>query len=260
VGFETALPAVIEAAQKDGLLKQIYGDLAQPGVQQVGKALSGVFGLGNTILWPLHLLNSKAQIALQKNLDEFKERMASKPLESVIEVAPEVGVPIAEKITYVQDDDLRALYLSLLEKSASATNATKAHPSFVNVINNLSPDEARLIADLGRRQLIPVVTGNISRPGDHSEREVVPMILAGGAKLNAPQNVRAYLSNLEGLGIIKIDFEKFYSDESLYSELVTLATERIQPHLTSEFSQPSVTKGRILFTEFGRLFMQACLS
>ncbi|EGR2394464.1 DUF4393 domain-containing protein, partial [Vibrio cholerae] len=50
------------------LLKEIYGDLAKPSVVKVGEALETVFGLGNTALLPLTLLNEVSRMRFQKNL------------------------------------------------------------------------------------------------------------------------------------------------------------------------------------------------
>ena len=55
-----AMELIKEITQIPGLLKEVYGDLAKPGVEQVGKALGTVIGLGNTILWPIALANEKA--------------------------------------------------------------------------------------------------------------------------------------------------------------------------------------------------------
>jgi hypothetical protein len=84
-------PVLKEVAQVPGLLKEIYGDLAKPGVAQVGKALGNVVGLGNTILWPIALLNERAKIALEKNLEKYRAQLEHVPQDGVVEVPPEVG-------------------------------------------------------------------------------------------------------------------------------------------------------------------------
>ena len=66
------LPILTEAAQIPGLLKEIYGDLAKPGVTQVGKALSTIIGLGNTLLWPIQILNERAKLTLADNLNKIQ--------------------------------------------------------------------------------------------------------------------------------------------------------------------------------------------
>ncbi len=85
------LPSLAKAAGDQGLLTQLYGDLAKLGVSQVGKALSTVLGLGNTILWPVQLLNERARITLEINLESYREKVSKIPEDKVNEVPPEVG-------------------------------------------------------------------------------------------------------------------------------------------------------------------------
>jgi hypothetical protein len=56
------------------ILTLVYDDLAKPGVQQVGKALSTVLGLGNTALLPLKLANEKAQLWYTKHMEEYRRK------------------------------------------------------------------------------------------------------------------------------------------------------------------------------------------
>ena len=58
------------------------------------------------------------------------------------------GVLIAEKLAYVTNEELSALYLNLLAKASVFETARFAHPSLVNLINNLSRDEAILLQEL----------------------------------------------------------------------------------------------------------------
>ena len=67
------------AGQFPGLLQEVYGDLAKPGVRQVGKALRTVLGLGNTILWPLAWANERSKIALEYNLERYRKKMEGTP-------------------------------------------------------------------------------------------------------------------------------------------------------------------------------------
>lgn len=126
-----------EALKIPGLLVEIYGDLAKPGVKQVGKALGTVLGLGNTVLWPIHWANEHSRLYLEKNLEEYRVLLEHVPEEKIVPVAPEIGVPIAEKLTYVRDVKLADLYVTLLAKASNIDTISEAHPSFVNVINNL---------------------------------------------------------------------------------------------------------------------------
>jgi hypothetical protein len=146
-----------ETVQSPVILKEVYGDLAKPGAQQAGKALSTVIGLGNTLLWPIALLNEKAKIALESNLNKYREKLKDTPDEQICEVAPEVGVPIVDKLAYVTNETLSDMYTELLAKASQNHTINMAHPGFVNIINNLSPDEAVLIKSVRHMNGIPFI-------------------------------------------------------------------------------------------------------
>ena len=139
------IAGALTALKTDGLLKELYGDLAKLGVTQVGKALSSVIGLRNTVLWPIHMLNEKARLKLEANLDRYRELLKHIPEEDVVPVAPEVGVPIADKLGYVTDEALRTMYITLLAAASHVKTLRQAHPSFVHIIESMSPDEAALL-------------------------------------------------------------------------------------------------------------------
>src|SRR5262245_34720346 len=107
-----------EALRLPGLLLEIYGDLAKPGVKQAGRALETVVGLGNTILWPIAWANERSRIALKRNLEKYREEIKHLPEEKVTPVPPEIGVPIAEKLGYVTDEELSDLYVNLLARAS----------------------------------------------------------------------------------------------------------------------------------------------
>ena len=128
------------ALRSPDLLKEIYGDLAKPGVSQVGSALGTILGLGNTVLLPLRLLNEKSRQFEQKNFGEISDRFSKIPSDEVISTSPEIGTPILEKLSYTTDSHIRKLYIELLAKASSSNNVNDVHPSFSNIISNISPD------------------------------------------------------------------------------------------------------------------------
>lgn len=250
---------VHQALKVPGLLVEIYGDLAKPGVQQAGKALGTVLGLGNTVLWPIHWANERSRIYLERNLDNYRARLERIPLDEIVAVPPEIGVPIAEKLTYVRDTKLADLYINLLAKASAADTASKAHPSFVNVINNLSPDEAQLLElFIGARDL-EFVTAKWQGPGIYSFAGDLLVAPQHFSNLAFPQNVSAYFANLAGLGLVAINHGRPKADISVYATL--------EPHWRAQFPPDKapgpdrtlvLERGVITSTEFGVLFIAAC--
>ncbi|MEQ1535850.1 MAG: DUF4393 domain-containing protein [Burkholderiaceae bacterium] len=256
------LEVVREGLKVPGLLVEVYGDLARPGVRQVGLALETVLGLGNTLLWPVALANERARIALVKNLQAYRERMVNVPEKDVIQVAPEIGVPIAEKLAYVNDIGLTSLYVELLAKASTVTSVAKAHPSFVNVINNLSPDEALLLQVFMSRDHLPfarvdLIHGDTGQGYQVLKDVVIPENVA--QTLAYPENVSAYFSNLAGLGLVQLDHDGQLKDEPQYAELESLWLKQLEGSAPPNSNKKvSATRGTIDVTAFGRQFISAC--
>lgn len=252
-----------EATKVPSLLVEIYGDLARPGVKQVGKALETILGLGNTILWPITWANERTRIALEQNLEKFRARMATIPEERVVSIAPEIGVPIAEKLAYVRDERLSNLYVSLLSKASDSDFIHQAHPSFVNVINNLSPDEALLLEKLRSSGSEPFMTARaVSPQGSFFVLSSFAVSKDLESGLAFSENISAYLSNLAGLGIINILADEFIDNEAVYANIETASTEQflseIQQRKSGDERKLKLKKGMIEITNLGRQFMAAC--
>lgn len=253
-----------EALKVPGLLVEIYGDIAKPGVKQAGRALETVVGLGNTVLWPIAWANERARIALEKNLEKYRRQMEAVPDEKVVGVAPEIGVPIAEKLSYVTDEQLSNLYVKLLATASNQETLGHAHPSFVNVINNLSPDEAHLLEYFVSRDSMPFVIAKAVVVSDASHSAVSGAIVPKEALsgLVFPLNMDAYLGNLEGLGLLEVRDDLWISDDAIYAPL----RERHKDELEAMFAERKeladrkldFIKGAVKCTSFGRKFIAAC--
>ena len=268
------LPILTEAAQIPGLLKEIYGDLAKPGVTQVGKALSTIIGLGNTLLWPIQILNERAKLTLADNLNRYRIELENVSEDEVTPVRPELGVPISEKLAYVSDGQLTQLYINLLSKASTMQTADCAHPSFVNIINNLSPDEALLLKELHTVQAIPFISASAFKKQDR-EYIIISEILTGletVIPISFPRNIVAYFSNLEGLGLVSIRRETHIANDSLYKRLEEqyyatckealkdLYWDKFQEELPEGLFTVAFKKGNILLSPFGKLFTHACIT
>lgn len=253
-----------EALKVPGLLAEIYGDLAKPGVKQAGRALETVIGLGNTVLWPIALANEKTRIALEKNLEKYRKEMESVPEDKVVGVAPEIGVPVAEKLAYVTDERLTSLYVKLLATASNQTRLENAHPSFVNVINNLSPDEALLLEYFVSNNSMPFVHARAVIPEKGSYNvisgPIVPYEALSG--LTFPLNIEAYLSNLEGLGLLEVRDDKWFSDDSIYQPLKDRHKDDLELIVAEspQFAGRKLEfgKGTVKRTSFGNKFIAAC--
>lgn len=266
---EQLIDVIKEIAKLPGLVPELYGDLAKPGATQAGKALGTVIGLGNTILLPIHWVNERSRLALESNLEKYRKRLEAVPEKEITPVRPEIGVPILEKLIYVTDEELSDMYVNLLAKASCVDTAKFAHPSFVNVINNLSPDEAVLLREIHRQGDLAFLTAKRDvtvwdTTKGRSASQLMGDLLTGveaRIRLLFPDNINAYFSNLEGLGLIRIRRDWRMIQEDKYKSLETYYRPSFEESDDDGESQSlRFEKGKIEITPFGELFMDACLT
>jgi hypothetical protein len=189
--------------------------------------------------------------------------MAKVPVEQVVAPVPELAVPIAEKFPYLENEDLRELFTTLLTVASNSETIGKAHPSFANVINNLCPDEAQLLRNFIDTRAIPFVYVRYVNIQRDRFTQICDMHIRvkSGISQSFRQNTSAYISNLEGLGILKVDRNTFTLDDDQYSVLesdVKISFANLVPPEGYPIQQ--INKGRIDVTDFGQMFIGACVA
>jgi len=121
---------------------EIYKDLLQPSVKQIGDGLESVVKTSRFIIAPFEYLGNMHDKYLNF-LKKVSDRVAN---DELIEVHPKITGTIFENIKYLEEENiLFDMFVELLANAVSKKNTSKAHPAFVQIINQLSPDEAVMI-------------------------------------------------------------------------------------------------------------------
>jgi hypothetical protein len=253
------------------ILSLAYTDLAQPGVQQVGKALSTVLGLGNTALLPLKLVNEKAQLWFTSHMESYRKRLEQVPEDQIVEVAPEIGVPILEKLEKTTNPSLSELYINLLAGASVAETAELAHPRFVQIIESLAPDEVKILESFRKKSYTPFislfqdksVTPEGQKPNPFNTDTVTKKIRLRVTLFEITDilalrlNSSFYFQNLEALGLIRADDDfRLIGDE--YDSLLKASEHIVNAPQESKDIKVRVEKGCYDLTSFGHTFLQAC--
>jgi hypothetical protein len=144
----------------------------------------------------------------------------------------------------------------LLARSADVSQDDELHPAYARILDNLSPDEARilrLLATKGPQPAIDVRRGlplvsELAAPGLN--------MMGGEAGCRHPDRVPAYLDNLNRLGLIWFSRETL-RDVNRYQVL------EAQPEATAAMREAGRTartvRRSIHLTPFGGDFCEVCL-
>lgn len=240
------------------LVGNLYTDLLQPSIKSIGKALGSVVELVTLFQVPIQYVSEKTRIYYSKRLKEYAQKLEEIPEEKRCEVNPQIGVPIIEKLGYTTSDEIADLFTNLLTKASSVDTVNLAHPSFVQLIERLSVDEARIIRFLADKDHILSLSIKIivNDKGDFLEPMRNKTLIPDMIGLDFPDNENVYLDNLVSMGILDISEGKHVSNEELYKPLLEkYSVRKVVGYGIKKVEYP---KSFYQITNFGKAFIKAC--
>lgn len=234
-------------------IDKIYEDLFQPGMKKAGQALETVIEFGLTILLPIKLLNEKAKLRLKSHLDNYNKKLETIEEEKICAVPEHIGLPIIDKLTYLNQGDLSEGFIRLLTKASSLDTVNLVHPGFLDTLNNLCADEAKILNHFRSHDRILSIDLHVRKYDEKipkpdfadirgpktreqlkqqtayafQERNEVDLTVAWNltgieklVQLDFPKNIDIYLDNLLRQGLIKFERGLFSrADDEEYLKL-----------------------------------------
>ena len=247
-----------------GLVKAvpIYEDLAQPAVREVGsvagRTVRALLSPLRGLVWSIEKIEATLEDAVTSKLTGVAPEDLQSP-------NPTVAVPALQALTYsAQEPDLRELYFNLLASAIDRRTVTDAHPAFVEIIRQLTPDEARLLRFLFHRLPLAVPIVNVTSLGRQGEfAEVLSFFGLAGFQAGCvtPENLPEYVTNLNRHGLTEVPSNKRLPGEAEYEPLLEHSTVASwKSAIEAAGNTLRVEKRLIRLTPFGAQFGRACIA
>jgi hypothetical protein len=151
---------------------------------------------------------------------KVSEKLKEVPPEDIIPPKPHIAVPAIEALRYTgEEEELSNKYANLLASSMDVKTAMTAHPGFVEIIKQMTPDEAKLMKYFSKSQLLPLITLRLETGSGGFD--IIKHFSFFGEQAGCDFNnlVPSYLDNLSRLGLIKIPDNYWYTDPNVYLQL-----------------------------------------
>lgn len=201
------------------VVPELYEDGLQSTVQESGKTIALVPKAINAALVPLRKWIAKQEYSLQETDKLLAEKLKNIPVEKITTPEGYVGVPALQAIAYSMDsEELRELYANLLASAMDTDMKDKAHPSFVELIKQMSPNDAIVFKIIYEAPVAPVVDLCIrAEPKDGDRGGDFEHVFNITWIKNIPyEKVLISLDNLLRLGLIEIPFGLSYAHKENY--------------------------------------------
>jgi len=248
--------------QSKDVLGKAYDDLIHPTAQPVGNIISLLPRTINICLgkWQKWIINGEESIRL--TAEAVREKAAKIPEEKLTEPEPYVAIPAIQQLSYCYDsEELREMYTNLLVASMNTDTKYQVHPSFVNIIKQLTPDEAKLLSYLAKAPIQPLLSVRhiLNANGEYVEL-VRHFTCISEQMCENPNGIYSYLDNLQRLGIITIMENLAIKSDELYKPLEEHAL--IKGYLKTPVKENEriiIVRQKFMVTMFGKDFIRICM-
>ena len=187
--------------------KEMYVDVLRPAAQIVGKqletvarAISLAMAPVRGIVWGLEKVEDWLSAALLKRLAQNDPKDIQSP-------PPYVAGQLLLQLQFCSEQEqLREMYANLLASAMLRPVAPSVHPAFVQVIQQLTPDEALVLARIAKRgrnfsmqHAVTQMGRYENKDGDVSEQF---RVLCSESGVQYPNMSEAYMDNLLRLKVL----------------------------------------------------------
>lgn len=239
----------------------LYEDALQPTVQEVGKFAARIPRAINAAFSGLDKWILNKEYAIDETKKLLERKLENVDPDKIVEPEAYVAVPAIQAISYsMNSEELRNLYANLLAKAMNSDTKDMVHPSFVEIIKQISPIDSlvfKTIMERGGNPLISLIYENEEKDNLTINMNITDINIASIESINIS------IDNLIKQSLITIPSGRYYIEENLYDQLLSSTQYKIAQQ---KFSSPpngfklTYKKGLIEKTSLGNAFYDTCVN
>lgn len=244
------------------VVPRLYEDGAKPVVLETGKTLSLIPRTINAVLAPLRTWIARKEYNVAETEKLLAIKLDKVGADHIVSPEPYVAVPAIQAISYAMNSkELRNLYANLLAKSMTDTQKDRVHPAFVEIIKQITPDEAKLLKTFVNKGAYPLIDIRVITEGDGTFRTFIHNFTTIVEGICEDCNAFAkYIDNLSRLKIIEIPEDLCLAIDDAYIPLET------HPEVIKTLQKPlpegerwEIHRKQFKITAFGKEFIDICV-
>jgi hypothetical protein len=229
----------------------------EPSAKQIGEGLGTLFYLAFS---PIEKARIKKEYEIKKFKEEIESEINKIPVEQIIEPPLNVVGPALEASKYyIEHEDIRSMFSKLIASSMNESESKKVHTSFVEIIKQLSPLDAKVFKFLNLNEHIGAGRLRLNYKSKQGGVDILTFFFPF-PEMNK-SNFKLYsasINNLIRLGLINVDFGSSYVDKERYEILKTHNLFK-SSKVDDEERVLHIEEFVWNITDFGSNFSQCCL-
>lgn len=241
----------------------VYQDLLQPAVQELGKGLHTLSKTVHIALSPISAMvwgYDQIKDFVQQSLEQ---KLSNVPVEKIIPPDLSIAGPTVDNMRYFgHKEELRDMFANLLATAMDSNTAMKAHPSFVDIVKQLTSDEAKIIKLLDNNMSKAFVNLRAYDPENNHYTEPLQhfSVLPKLAGCEHPELGPSYLVNLRRLGLIDISSTAYSTLPNSYEPILECEEILSQTKLCESMGRRvEIVQRSFTRNAFGQKFYESCV-
>ncbi len=250
------------SADLSDTLNEGYKDAIQKPLQSSSKAVTILMDFfNNTILYPMQKYNLYAESKLNNFAYELKNKASKIPNENLIEPQINILGPTIEGLKYNLDEEhIKEMFTNILLSNMDNRKQGKVHPSFIEVVKQLSCEDANDLKFLKEKNKTDLPIMNVKYKLTTSEFIFPTKNIFLIHEDDVYDSDALVINNLVRLNLIEIDYTHCLTDEYIYEQ----GFNKIKPYFDIpegyDIKELGYDKGILRFTQYGKDFIDICLS
>lgn len=221
----------------------------------------------NAVLSPLE------QWVMQKeyNIEETKKLLAAKlenvPTDNIITPPTYIAIPALQAISYCMDnDDLREMYAQLLTTAMNSDTVDNVHPTYVEIIKQMSPYDALIFKKIVVKLIQPCVGFSYKNKKNSSSFPIQDIVAFEDIEKYPIVPTQIAIENLRRLSLIEVQKNSKYNDNRAYEKIKQCMENQINQFIVDNADKLKPDDYEVVYNEhliivrgFGQFFARACL-
>lgn len=237
----------------------LAANLGEKPISEIGNFFGALFGIPADAAISLRTkLQIKHKINQQIFAKELQKKVASIPENNICEPDFQTISTAFDNAKHCDSDELRELFANLIASSINIEKKDDVHPSFSEIIKQMSPLDARNLKLFKNEDGLPISQYRV-RNEDNSYDILMSNVFLGKIGENVDLTAQsASITNLQRLGLLEVTYRSKFANPIRYDEaeklLQSLFSDEIKPNEARELKNGIVRK-----TPFGEKFVNACI-
>lgn len=237
-------------------------------VNQADKTTALLIRAVHAALSPLEKWALQRESNIEETRKLLERKLENVPVENIITPPSYIGVPALQAISYCMDDEsLCNMYAELLAHAMNTDTVNDVHPTYVEIIKQMSPYDALIFQNLVKELVKPCISLRYEKE-DASGYPIIDCFAFDDVDRFPIIPTQVSLENLERLRLIEINKNFHYSNREKYRQLRNSSgLNRIlkqyvndnESELPPNEYQIVVKEFAIMVRGFGQFFARACL-